>query len=377
MKKFVLLAISLFLPFMVNAATISVSGTTSLSPGESKTLSLIVNANHEIYGGQANFTLDSDDFEILIDKSTTSYGSIVKTKNPLGILVYSPNKVIPKNGTLAKITIKAKENAKVGNTAKLVLSNVILTVNNGEKNVDDSASNYSKTLTVAEPKSSNNYLASLSIEGYSIDFSKTKTSYNLNLPAGITKLNITAKAEDSTAKVAISGNKNLKEGKNTIKITVTAENGSKRVYTITATVAEKGSDSTACNLKSLSIKGYTINFDPNVTEYRITVPYETTRIEISSVLANTDSTKKTEGPTNLSVGENIYTITVTDKDGNKKVYKVIVNREAEKQECEICETCEVCEEKTDNIWKILAIILVIVTLAETIYMVTMRDKKQI
>lgn len=375
MKKILLLALSLFLPLMVNASSVSVSGTTTMSPGESKTLSIIVNSTKAIHGGELKLTLNSDDFEILFAKSTSSYGTIKANASSSKIIVWNTEKALSNKGTLAKIVVKAKSNATVGAKASLTLSDVILSYKDGDSFVDEDVSNYTKTLTVGEPKSENNYLAKLSVEGYNIDFSKTKTSYNLNLPAGTTKLSITAKAEDETAKVAISGHTNLKEGKNTIKITVTAENGSKRVYTITAVVAEK--DSLACNLKSLSIKGYTINFDPNTTEYRINVPYETTKVEISSVLANTDSTKKTEGPSTLSVGENIYTITVTDKDGNKKVYKVIVNREEEKQECEVCETCEVCEEKTDNIWKVLAIILVIVTLAETIYMVTMRDKKQI
>lgn len=371
MKKILLLAISLFLPFMVNAASISISGTTSISPGESKTLSLIVSSSKPIYGGQVNFALDSDDFEILVDKSTTSYGSIVKNAN--GILVYSTDKVIPNKGTLAKIVVKAKSNATVGDKANLVLSNVILSVKDGDKFVDEDASNYTKVLTVAEPKSSNNYLKELNIAGYPIDFSKTKTSYTINIGKGITKLDITAVAEDEKAKVAISGNNNLSSGTNVIKITVTAENGSKRVYTINATVPKSTTD---CDLKTLEIKGQTINFDPNKTEYRVNVPNEITSVEIISTLVNPESTKKTEGPDTLVVGDNIYTITVTDKEGNTKTYKIIVNRAAAEAECEVCEECETCE-NTGDIWKILAIILVIVTLAETIYMVTMRDKKQI
>ena len=98
---------------------------------------------------------------------------------------------------------------------------------------------------------------------------------------------------------------------------------------------------------------------------------------MSSTLANPESTKTTDGPNTLAFGENVYTITVTDKNGNKKVYKVIVAREKEEKECETCQVCDTCEEKSDTLWKTIAIILMIVAIAETIYMVTMRDRKEI
>ncbi len=378
MKKFVLL-LALMFPFMVNAATISVSGNTSLSPGETSTLSLIVTSDKKIYGGQVNFTLNSDNFDILIDQSTTSYGTIIKSTNPAGVAVISLEKVIPNKGVLAKIKVKAKTSATVGETANLVLKNVILTVKDGDKNVDDQAKDYTKVLTVAVPKSTNNYLASLTIDGYPITFDKETTSYNIDIPTGLASLKITATAEDEKATVKVTGNTTLKEGKNTIAVTVTAENGTKKVYNIYATMPETKPvvSDTNCNLGSLEIKGYVINFDPNKTEYRVNVPNETTKIEITSTLANPESNKTTEGPNTLAVGENTYSITVTDKDQNKKIYRVIVKRAEGETKCEVCEKCETCEEKDNNIWKILAIILVIVTLSETIYMVTLRDRKQI
>ena len=49
------------------------------------------------------------------------------------------------------------------------------------------------------------------------------------------KLEIKAEAEDSKAKVQITGNDKLVEGDNVIKIAVTAEDGTIRTYIITAT----------------------------------------------------------------------------------------------------------------------------------------------
>ena len=259
------------------------------------------------------------------------------------------------------------------------LSNIILTVGSSIENlIDEVGSNVFSVLTVVPAKSSNNNLKELTIDGYPISFNKNTKSYSISVGNDVKSLSIKALAEDEKATVTISGNTNLKEGKNTIKITVTAENGSKNVYYIYVTRESSGSVSnTDCDLKSLVVKGYNINFNSNTLEYRITVPSNVTNIELLSTLVNPESTKTTDGPNSLAFGENVYTITVTDKNGNKKVYRVIVTRELEGSGCETCQVCDTCEEKSDTLWKTIAIILMIVTIAETIYMVTMRDRKEI
>ncbi|MBQ2639732.1 MAG: cadherin-like beta sandwich domain-containing protein [Bacilli bacterium] len=77
---------------------------------------------------------------------------------------------------------------------------------------------------------SNNYLKSLKIEGYKIEFSKTKYKYEVDLK-GNKRLEIDAQASSKDADVTIMGNENLKN-KDKIKIVVTAEDGTNRVYTI-------------------------------------------------------------------------------------------------------------------------------------------------
>lgn len=95
---------------------------------------------------------------------------------------------------------------------------------------------------VIPPKeySSNNYLSSLSIEGYTLDktFDKEVLEYNVELPNGTEKINISAKTADSTAKVSGVGEIAVVEGVNKITIKVTAENGNVKNYVINATVKE-------------------------------------------------------------------------------------------------------------------------------------------
>ena len=96
------------------------------------------------------------------------------------------------------------------------------------------------TPDTSNKKSSDNNLSSLSVDEGELSpaFDKSKTEYNLNLPASINKIIIKGTLSDSKAKVNGLGEVTLKVGENVIDITVTAENGSKKVYTIKAYVDE-------------------------------------------------------------------------------------------------------------------------------------------
>ena len=83
--------------------------------------------------------------------------------------------------------------------------------------------------------SSNNYLSSLKINGVQLttDFNKEKTTYFATVE-NMETIKVTANAEDSNSKVAITGT-SLKSGSNKVLISVTAENGDVRYYRIYVT----------------------------------------------------------------------------------------------------------------------------------------------
>lgn len=83
--------------------------------------------------------------------------------------------------------------------------------------------------------SSNNYLKTLEVSGYELEFDKNKEEYTLSVKNDVTSLDITAVAEDSRARVEITGNEKFKVGKNTIVISVKAENGDVREYKLVVT----------------------------------------------------------------------------------------------------------------------------------------------
>ena len=81
--------------------------------------------------------------------------------------------------------------------------------------------------------SSNNYLKSLEIDGYEIEFDKDTNEYKITVKSDVTSLDIKATPEDSRSRVEITGNEKFKKGNNIVTITVTAEDGSTREYKIT------------------------------------------------------------------------------------------------------------------------------------------------
>lgn len=81
---------------------------------------------------------------------------------------------------------------------------------------------------------SNTYLKSLSINGYTLSpkFDKTILVYDVKVNYNTNSLDLTAIAENESAKVEITGNENFKVGNNVVLIKVTDENGFIRIYQI-------------------------------------------------------------------------------------------------------------------------------------------------
>lgn len=130
------------------------------------------------------------------------------------------------------------------------------------ENTEDSVG-ASATLTVSDAaKSDNANLKSLSLSKGTLSpkFSASKTSYTATVAKSVTEVKVYATAQDSGAKVAISGESALKVGKNTRTVTVTAPSGAQKTYTITITRSEED----------------TASSEPEQTSEPEVNPYETT-----------------------------------------------------------------------------------------------------
>ena len=221
-----------------------------------------------------------------------------------------------------------KVTAKTVGSATITISPVSVANGKGE---DVSVSSRTVTIYVKAPyvdtRSKNNNLASLSIEGYNLEFNKDNTSYSLDVGYDVEKLNIDTTLEDSKASVKIEGNENLAPGENIIKIIVTAENTVQKVYEIKVNKAKNPNDVNAF-LKTLTISNATMKnqFEKEKYEYLCE--------DITADVKNLDISYETEvegakvevlGNEELSIGVNHITVKVTSKDeSEKKEYNILV-----------------------------------------------------
>lgn len=182
-----------------------------------------------------------------------------------------------------------------------------------------------------ETKSDNANLKSLVVENFDIipNFSSDVTEYTLDVTSEVNELTIKAEPEDSKATVTIKGEKELKEGENTVIISVDAEDGTTKLYEIKVTKKEE----TVFGLTSLKIKDANIEFKPDVYNYSVNIKSDVDILEIQAIASEEDATVEITGNEELKEGENIITIIVSSKDGEKKAtYQIKATKEAVEEE---------------------------------------------
>ena len=180
--------------------------------------------------------------------------------------------------------------------------------------------NLTKNVTVTKPKSGDNALSDLKVDGTTVaGFSGGQTSYTLNDNTG-TSISIAATANDPKATVSGTGSKTLNYGKNSFNIVVTAENGSKKTYTIN--VNKPDSRSTNNNLKSLTVSKGSIDFNKNTTSYTVKLEHDVNEITISANAEDSKASVSGIGTKKLQDYINEFKIVVKAENGSEKAYTI-------------------------------------------------------
>ena len=91
-----------------------------------------------------------------------------------------------------------------------------------------------------------------------------------------------------------------------------------------AATLERTSANEGVQLQSLTLSEGTIRFEPDVTDYNVTVAEDVTKILVKGVTSDENSFYTVSGNTNLVKGKNEIVVTVTDKDGNIGHYYIHV-----------------------------------------------------
>ena len=193
---------------------------------------------------------------------------------------------------------------------------------------------YDINITREDTRSTDATLSGISIDGTALEsFKSNKYKYTLK-KYKVETIKIEGITNDPNAKTEIIGPQKLLIGENEFKIVVTSEKGEKATYTVIINNLDKNISKM---LKSLSIKGYNINFDKNNYQYKINynrlkfddlkIFYATVSPEDEvKVVMNPDINNNRELIKSLKVGDEIE-ITITGIDGESSKYTIVIERD--------------------------------------------------
>lgn len=274
-------------------------------------------------GAQKTYTIyvfrnDSRDSNAYLSSITVSKGSIKFNRASYNYNVNVASDV--ESITIEAHAESAKATVEGAGTKKLKLGrntfNITVQAENG------TTKTYVVKVTRKDDRSDNNKLKSLKISKGELKFNSNKTEYELAVDYDVTKISFEAQAEDKKSTITGLEERNLEIGPNVINIDVKAENGDVRTYKITVIRNKEVTETNENKAKNIAIKGHTLNFEPNTTEY--TLETRLSFLEIDVELNTPTSTFNITGNENLHDGS-IIQITITDKDANNNIYTIKIS----------------------------------------------------
>lgn len=327
------ISLCIFLMGNIYASSIAVSGASSASPGN--TVNVSVGGS---FTGRVNVTVSNGygNKSIWVENNTVTVPVTVGSSGRTTITAVSEAGTSDANGNDLGVIRGSKSIQIVQPTPTPAPTPTPTTPSNNTNTNSNSATKTATKRTsssTTSTKSSNAYLSKLQInqEGLTPNFNKNKTSYAVTVGENVNDLKVTAVAEDSKSKVAISGNTGLKNGDNKVYITVTAQDGTKKVYTITVT---KTGDANKSNsyLQNLIVENATLSpeFSKEIFEYDCgTVGKSVETLKILAFGENENVKIDITGNDKLSEGDNKIIVKVTSEDGTTtKEYVITVKKDS-------------------------------------------------
>ena len=193
--------------------------------------------------------------------------------------------------------------ANTPESAKKVISNTPLSHNKNTK----------KTIEINDVIE-DKIIKFIKVNGQKVNISSIP--FNINVDYDVSNAEIEVGVYNKENKIETFGGKKLVHGKNTITIIVTDKEGSQYEYKLYINRSE-----TSCYLKNLKVSGQKITFKKKVYEYTIGINTGTKKLSISAIPEDDHAKITVKGNNNLKTGSQVLVI-VTDKEGNKLIYKI-------------------------------------------------------
>ena len=220
----------LVIPFTVNAAsgTISITGTSQVVIGNTVTIKVVLSSKTKI--GSWDMDLNYDKNYLQLISATSEAGGVNMVNSSAGV-------------TSKSYTFKFKA-LKKGNTKISMASYQAFAYEDMSEMNLSASSKTVKIMTQEELEatySKDNYLKSLSVEGFEItpEFNKDVADYSVVVPENSKEITINAAVNDSKSDLSGVGTVEVTQGTNTFQIVVRAQNGSERTYNLTVEVKDE------------------------------------------------------------------------------------------------------------------------------------------
>lgn len=220
----------LVIPFSVNAAsgTISITGTSQVVIGNTVTINVVLSSKTKI--GSWDMDLNYDKNYLQLISATSEAGGVNMVNSSAGV-------------TSKSYTFKFKA-LKKGNTKISMASYQAFAYEDMSEMNLSASSKTVKIMTQEELEatySKDNYLKSLSVEGFEItpEFNKDVADYSVVVPENTKEITINAAVNDSKSDLSGVGTVEVTQGTNTFQIVVRAQNGSERTYNLTVEVKDE------------------------------------------------------------------------------------------------------------------------------------------
>lgn len=360
---------------VVNAAgfTTSLGNAINIEPGQEFTVTMKVNGVSDFCGTMGSFTYDKTKLTLVSSSGSGGFNLTLGTN----VVLDAANGA---NGSVSVATFKFKATSAfmIGESISISLGSQEGTSCSGDIT---SGTGSSVSIKMNAPKSTNNFLKSLTVSEGTINFNKNTTTYSITVDNTVDKITISAEKEDDKATISGTGSKNLNVYSNTINIVVTSESGAKKTYKVNVVrkdsegrTAAPGAEPTPViekTLKSLDITGYSIEFSPDKLTYDLEIDNNVNELDISALPTSVEAVVKLNIPDSLEVGKNVITIDVTTPDGETGTYTINVTKKT-------ADKVDIVEDAGVSIYQILTFALIPIAIGEGIVIFTLlrKNKKQ-
>ncbi|MDE5888691.1 MAG: cadherin-like beta sandwich domain-containing protein, partial [Bacilli bacterium] len=181
----------------------------------------------------------------------------------------------------------------------------------------------------ATKPSSQTLIGTLYVEGYTLQptFSKTTYQYNLTVPSNVSNITIFATKSDSRQTLSGLGYQKLSYGDNNFPVIVTAQDGSSRTYNIKVHRTDDRNGDTS--LLSLNVSDTNIKYDKDKDVYEATVSRSVESVLITARTNDPNATVIGTGRKSLNIGVNTFNLTVSSSGGRESNYTIKINRSTE------------------------------------------------